>query len=186
MNAATVTRMQDGLTVTRRFAAPRELVFRAFSEAEQLAKWWGPPAFPVETCTVDFREGGVWHYSLRGRDGSLVWARSVYREIRPPERVAYHERSSDAEGNVTLDRPSAFVTVTFESDGGADTEGAATEGTEGIRPRSPGTVLTVRIRYQSPLDRDLAIRYGVERGLSLALDQLDAVLAALLTQKETA
>lgn len=171
--SADITRTADGLVVARRFAASRVVVFRAFSEAEHLAEWWGPPAFPVETCTVDFRPGGVWHYSLRGRDdGSLVWARSVYREIRAPELVSYLEQSSDADGRVTDDRPAAFVTVTFEESGTGSGSGAT------------GTVLTARIRYRSPLDRDLALRYGVERGFSQALDQLDAVLSAPLAGKE--
>ncbi|GAA1448227.1 SRPBCC domain-containing protein [Leifsonia poae] len=160
MSAATVTRHSDGLTITRRFAAPRELVFRALSEPEHLKQWWGPPDYPVDQCSVDFRPGGVWHYSLRGRHGGEVWARSVYREIVPPERVTYVERSSDPSGAVTDDRPGAFVTITLKNDG-------------------DGTVFTARIRYQTPLDRDRAIQGGVEHGFSRALDQLDDLLIRL-------
>jgi uncharacterized protein YndB with AHSA1/START domain len=160
MSAATVTREHDGLTITRRFAAPRELVFRTLSEPEHLTQWWGPPDFPVHQCRVDFRPGGVWHYSLRRPDGVEIWARSVYREIVPPERLTYLERSSDASGAVTDDRPGAFVTITLHDDG-------------------DGTVFTARIRYQTPLDRDRALQGGVEHGFSRALDQLDDLLTRL-------
>jgi uncharacterized protein YndB with AHSA1/START domain len=155
---ATITRTRDGLLVSRHFGARRERVFAALSDAEQLRRWWGPPSHPVVDCTVDFRPGGVWHYRLRGvTDGVELWARSVYQQIVPPERISYLERSSDAAGQVTDERPAAFVTVTLE-------------------PDEPGTTLTIDIRYQSPLDRERALRSGVEGGLTRALDTLDDLL----------
>ena len=158
MTAATITRTSDGLLVSRHFRAPRERVFTALSDADQLRQWWGPPSHPVVDCTVDFRPGGVWHYRLRGlTDGLELWARSVYQQIVPPERISYLERSSDADGRVTDDRPAAFVTITLD-------------------PAETGTTLAIDIRYQSPLDRDRAIRSGVEGNLSLALDALDRLL----------
>lgn len=158
MTTATITRRPAGLRVVRRFRAPRERVFTALSEADQLRQWWGPPSHPVVDCSVDFRPGGVWHYRLRGlADGDEVWARSVYQEIVPPERISYLERSSDADGRVTDERPAAFVTITLD-------------------PDEAGTTLAIDIRYPSPLDRDRAIRHGVEGGLTRALDTLDNLL----------
>lgn len=160
MSATTVTRRDRGLIVSRFFTAPRELVFRALSEAEQLMQWWGPPSCPVVECTVDFRPGGVWHYRLRLPDGGEAWARSVYREITPPERISYLERSSDADGAVTDERPAAFCVITLDASG-------------------EGTVLTATLQYESPLDRDRAIRNGVEQGFPAALLQLDALLGQM-------
>jgi uncharacterized protein YndB with AHSA1/START domain len=160
----TITRKRDGLLVSRHFRASRERVFAALSDESQLRQWWGPPSHPVVDCSVDFRPGGVWHYGLRGlTDGVELWARSVYRDIEPPERITYLERSSDADGRVTDERPAAFVTITLEADD----------------PRSPddsGTTLAIDIRYQSALDRDRAIHHGVEGGLTRALDTLDHLL----------
>lgn len=153
----TVIRKPGELTFRRRFPTPREMVFRALSDADLLRQWWGPPNFPVDECTVDFRPGGVWHYCMRGMDGSETWARSVYREIVPPERVSYLERSSDAHAAVTDERPGAFVTITLNPDEG-------------------GTTLTARVRHLTPLDGARAIGYGVERGLSSALDLLENLL----------
>jgi uncharacterized protein YndB with AHSA1/START domain len=136
-------------------------VFAALSEADQLSKWWGPPSHPVVDCTVDFRPGGIWHYRLRGvTDGVELWARSVYQQIVPPAKISYLERSSDAEGRVTDERPAAFVTITLDPG-----------------PADAGTTLSIDIRYQSPLDRDRAIRAGVEGGLARALDTLDDLLS---------
>jgi len=158
VTAAVITRKPDGLLVSRHFRAARERVFAALSDADQLRQWWGPPSHPVVDCSVDFRPGGVWHYRLRGvTDGIEIWARSVYQEIVPPERISYLERSSDADGRVTDERPAAFVTVTLD-------------------PDDAGTTLAIDLRYQSPLDRDRAIRHGVEGGLTRALDALDDLL----------
>jgi uncharacterized protein YndB with AHSA1/START domain len=159
VTAAVITRKPEGLLVSRHFRAPRERVFAALSDADQLRQWWGPPSHPVVDCTVDFRPGGVWHYRLRGViDGVELWARSVYQQIDPPERISYLERSSDADGRVTDERPAAFVTITLDSD-------------------ETGTALAIDLRYQSPLDRDRAIRAGVEGGLQLTLDALERLLA---------
>lgn len=160
ISPTTVVRKPGLLTFTRTFSARRELVFLALSDADHLRRWWGPPDYPVVECSVDFRPGGVWHYCLRGRDGAEVWARSVYREIVPPERVSYFERPSDAQGNITDVRPGSFVTITLES-------------------RAAETQLTAVMRYQSPLDGARAIHHGVEHGFSAALDLLDDVLDEL-------
>jgi uncharacterized protein YndB with AHSA1/START domain len=181
---ATITRKRDGLVVSRHFGAPRERVFAALSDESQLRQWWGPPSHPVVDCSVDFRPGGVWHYRLRGlTDGVELWARSVYRDIVPPERITYLERSSDADGRVTDDRPAAFVTITLVADGAPATHGvpddaSVPDGTpaHASEPAAAGTTLVIDIRYQSPLDRDHAIRHGVEGGLTRALDTLDQLL----------
>ena len=156
-SSTTIARKPGELTFSRQFSARRELVFRALSDPDLLREWWGPPDFPVIECTVDFRPGGVWHYCLRGKDGSEVWARSVYTEIVAPERLSYLERSSDSHGAVTDERPGAFVTITLEA-------------------QEAGTLLTARMQYQTPLDSTRAIHYGIERGLSSALDLLEQLL----------
>lgn len=157
--ATTVVRRPRELILTRRFTAARELVFEALSKPEHLRRWWGPPGFPVVDCTVDFRPGGVWHYRLLGADGREFWARSVYQQIEPPEKIVYRERSSDEHGAITDERPAALVTLTLERTG-------------------EGTLFTAVIRYTSALDRDRAIAYGVERGFAAALDELEALLRA--------
>ena len=170
MSAARVTRLKHGLDVVRALPAPVPRVFRAFSDAEELALWWGPPDFPVVRCTVDFRPGGVWHYQLRGvRTGEEFWARAVYGEITPPTGLTYSETSSDPSGAVTDARPAANVRVELTP---APDDGTTTE-------------LTIRIRHRSALDTDRAIRFGIESGLGRALDTLDGLLRHDPIRQET-
>ncbi len=87
--------------LTRTFDAPRELVFKAWTEAERLNQWWGPKNFTVQTAQLDLRPGGVFHYCMRTPDGRDMWGKFVYREIVPPQRLVFVNSFSDAEGNTT-------------------------------------------------------------------------------------
>ena len=75
--------------VTRTFDAPRVLVWQAFTEAERLKAWWGPKGFPVARGQMDLRPGGSYHYAMQVPDGSLMWAKCIYREIAAPERIVF-------------------------------------------------------------------------------------------------
>ena len=87
------------LVITRVFDAPRDLVFRAWTEPEHLMRWWGPKGFTTPFCTVDLRPGGVFHYCMRSPEGGDVWGRGVYREIVAPERLVYTDAFADEKGN---------------------------------------------------------------------------------------
>src|SRR5262249_7142388 len=87
--------------LTRVLDAPRELVFKAWTEAERLAHWWGPKGFAVRVCRLDLRPGGVFLYSMRSPDGRDMWGKWVFREIVPPERLVFVVSFSDEEGGVT-------------------------------------------------------------------------------------
>jgi len=88
-------------TVTRQFDAPRELVFKAWTECEHLMQWWGPKGFTMRVCRVDLRPGGEFHYCLRSPDGHDMWGKFVFREIVAPERLVYVVSFSDEKGGVT-------------------------------------------------------------------------------------
>ncbi len=75
--------------VARTFNAPRALVWQAFTEAERLKAWWGPKGFPVARGQIDLRPGGCYHYAMQVPDGSVMWAKCVYREIAAPERIVF-------------------------------------------------------------------------------------------------
>lgn len=85
-------------TLTRTFDAPREAVFRAFTEARAFAQWWGPAGAVVENLRMDARAGGTTHYALSFPDGGTMWARKVYWEIVPHERLIWVNSFSDAAG----------------------------------------------------------------------------------------
>lgn len=157
MSAVTVTTSERELTFSRTFRSTRAALFRAFTTPELLARWWGPPGWPMASCTLDLRPGGRWHYSLRAADGREHWALAEYREVREPERIRYVERSSDPEGRITDEMPPALTTVTFTEEG-------------------PLATLTSHVAFPHVTARDRMVRRGMVEGFSRALDQLHDLL----------
>ncbi len=111
------------LVITRIFDAPRELVWKAWTEPERLMRWWGPKGFTSPFCKVDFRVGGVFLYCMRSPEGRDYWNTGFYREIVQLERIACTDCFADEKGNVvpathygmSPDFPlEMLVTVTFE------------------------------------------------------------------------
>ncbi len=88
-------------TITRTFDAPRELVWKAWTERDRLLEWFGPKGFKMTVATLDLRPGGIFHYGMTGPDGKEMWGKFVYREIVEPERIVLVNSFSDAEGNLT-------------------------------------------------------------------------------------
>lgn len=86
------------LVLTRTFAAPRSLVWKAFTEPAHLDRWWGPKGFATRTLALDLRPGGVFHYHMRTPDGSDWWGKWVYREVVAPEKLAYVLSFADEHG----------------------------------------------------------------------------------------
>src|SRR6516162_4087700 len=77
------------LVVSRTFAAPRDLVFKAWSSAEHMKCWFSPEGFSVPEAEIDFRPGGVFDICMRSPQGQDYWSRGTYDEISPPDRLAF-------------------------------------------------------------------------------------------------
>jgi uncharacterized protein YndB with AHSA1/START domain len=88
------------LEITRIFDAPRELVWKAWTEPERLMRWWGPKDFTSPACKIDFRVGGKYHFCMRTPDGQDLWSTGVYKEIVPLERIVCTDSFADADGNI--------------------------------------------------------------------------------------
>lgn len=83
---------------TRVLAAPRALVFSAWTDPKHLAQWWGPNGFRTTTHAFDFRPGGVWRFVMHGPDGRDHQNRIIFDEIVRPERIVYrHSGDEDVE-----------------------------------------------------------------------------------------
>jgi uncharacterized protein YndB with AHSA1/START domain len=115
------------LVITRIFDAPRELVWKAWTEPERFMRWWGPKDFTSPLCKIDLRVGGRYIWCMRWPDGRDSYTTGEYREIVPLERLVYTDSFADAEGNVVpatyygmaADIPLEMqVTVTFEDHDG--------------------------------------------------------------------
>jgi len=94
------TQAQD-FVFTRELKAPRELVWQAWTSAGALAKWWGPKGATIRVIKLDFRPGGMFHYSMAFQPSHEMYGRFVYREIVAPERLVFVNSFSDAAGGVT-------------------------------------------------------------------------------------
>ncbi len=94
------TNRETELVITRTFNAPCALVFKAYSESERLAKWWGPAGLTWVTSKLDFRPGGYFHYCMKAPDGREMWGRFDYVEIDEMDRIVFTNAFSDAAGAV--------------------------------------------------------------------------------------
>ncbi len=87
--------------ITRVFNAPMDLVWKAHTEAERLKQWWGPKGFEMLSVKVDLRPGGIFHYGMKGPDGSTMWGKFVYREIVPITKLVFVVSFSDENAGIT-------------------------------------------------------------------------------------
>ena len=86
--------------ISRVFNAPRDLLWKCFTEPERMSQWWGPKGVKIVKSQMDFRVGGTYHYGMQNPDGQVMWGRKVYREITPPERVVLIDSFSDEAGGL--------------------------------------------------------------------------------------
>ena len=142
------------LTITRVFDAPRAVVFRAWTDAAQLAQWWGPKGFTNPVCEIDARVGGKLRIHMRGPDGSIYPMKGEFREIVPPERLAFTNIALDEAGSHILE---GFTTVTFADDGGK-------------------TKMTLHTRARAVVDKAAAYLEGMEMGWTMSIDKLQVLL----------
>jgi uncharacterized protein YndB with AHSA1/START domain len=103
MTASAATRRNGDkpFIISRSFTAPRQRVWKAWTDADELKRWFGPKGFTMPSCSLDLRPGGVFHYCLRGPDGTDMWGKWTFREIAAPERIVVVASFSDAQGGIT-------------------------------------------------------------------------------------
>lgn len=142
------------LTMTRDFDAPRDLVFRALTDATLIPQWWGPKGVTTLVDKMEVRMGGIWRYVQRDADGNENGFRGVYHEITPPERMVYTFEWEGLPGHVLLE------TVTLEEHGGK-------------------TSLTDSLIFQTVEDRDGMIQSGMEDGANETWDRFEDLLRTM-------
>ena len=144
---------EQEVIVERRFTAPRTLMFQVFTQPEHLKRWWAPQPYTLPVCTIDLRPGGIWHYCMHSPEGQDQWARSVYREIVPPEKLVYTTTFADEHANPTLGMPEHLTTVIFTEEAGK-------------------TSVTARIQFSSAEALKIAVDTGMLQGMSMTWDYL--------------
>jgi len=88
-------------TISRSFKAPRDRVWKAWTDAHALAKWWGPKGADLRVIKLDLKPGGIFHYAMAFQPGHDMYGRFVFRELAAPERIVFVTSFSDAEGGIT-------------------------------------------------------------------------------------
>ena len=89
------------MVVTRVFDAPRQLVWKAWTDPKYVMQWWGPKGFTATVCKIDFRVGGKFLYCTRTPDGQGFWNGGEYHEIVPHEKIVSSMYFADSKGNRT-------------------------------------------------------------------------------------
>ena len=159
--SATLTLPTDEQVLIRReFAAPRELVWRAWTTPELVRRWWHAKRGAVTVCEIDLRAGGKWRYAMLTPDGFEVAFHGEYLEVVPNERLVSTETYEGLPEGVTEEEGSSVNTATFvEADG--------------------WTTVTLVIQAANKVSRDAIIDSGMEDGLQDALDLLEEVAVSL-------
>ncbi len=146
------------LVFSRVFSARREVVFRAWTEPDQVVRWWGPRGFTTTTEVMEVRPGGVWKHTMHGPDGADYPNTMRYIEVARPERLVYTNSGQKVGG----------TGVTFQS-------------TVLFEEQADGrTKVTLRMVFPSRAARDIVIReYGAEEGAFQMMDRLAAHLGGV-------
>ena len=170
LNASSNDAKSEDFILTRSFDAPRDLLWKVWTQPEHLSQWFSPKGFTVIAAKMDFRPGGIYHYGLRSSDGTAMWGKWEFREIVAPERIVLIQCFSDEHGGLTRppfaeDWPQHILsTMTFSE-------------------RGTRTTFTLRwAPYKAAeVERNTfdAGRASMEQGWGGTLEQLTAYLAKL-------
>jgi uncharacterized protein YndB with AHSA1/START domain len=142
------------IVVTREFDAPRDLVFRAFTEPDLLAQWLGPRAYEMKVDRFEARDGGSWRYIHRDDKGNEFAFHGVFHGDPSPDGFVQTFEFEGYPGHVQMD------TARFEEVGGR-------------------TVLHIQSVFQSVADRDGMVSSGMEVGLREGFEKLDELLTRI-------
>ncbi len=159
-----VNKENKTITVKREFAAELSLVWDAYTKSEILDQWWAPKPWKAKTKSMDFREGGRWHYAMVGPEGEEHWALASYKTIQIQKKFTVLDVFADAEGKVNKELPQSKWEVNFVDKGQV-------------------TLVESRITFDDLAQLEETIKMGFKEGLTMAMEGLDELLASLKKAK---
>jgi uncharacterized protein YndB with AHSA1/START domain len=139
------------IVVTRVFDAPREQVFKAYTDPGLIIRWWGPRRYTTTIDKMELRSGGAWRFVQYGFDGKEYAFKGVYRLIKPPQRIVRTFEFESTPGHISVE------TVT-------------------LRERTGKTTVTSTSVFQTVEDRNGMLRSGAEEGVRESMDRLAKLL----------
>jgi uncharacterized protein YndB with AHSA1/START domain len=155
-----VDRQTNTITVKREFAAKRQLVWDCYTRSELLDRWFAPKPLTTKTRSMDFREGGHWHYAMIMPDGTEYWSRQDYVSIQPIQHYSAKDGFSDETGELNPDLPQSDLDVTFKE-------------------LADHSLVETVVTYASLNDLEKVIEMGIQEGLTSTLERLDELLLTL-------
>lgn len=156
-----VNKQDNTLTIRREFRAPRQLVWNCYTQSDLLEKWFAPKPLTAKTKSMQFREGGHWHYAMVEPNGTEYWGFTEFLSIHPIDFYTSLDAFSNENGEINPDLPRARWKVTF-------TDSQA------------NTVVETVVAYQSLNDLETVIQMGMEQGMTSTLERLDELLETLV------
>jgi uncharacterized protein YndB with AHSA1/START domain len=161
MNKATFTKDLENkrITVEREFNAPRERVWKAWTDVTELEKWWAPKPYKAVTESFEFREGGHWHYYMLSPEGEKSWCFVGYESIDAENSFSVDNGFADEKGNPDPNMPNMHWRTEF-----VDADGK--------------TKVTATITFASQAEMQKIIDMGFEGGFTMGLNQLDETLSS--------
>jgi len=151
---------KNTLTIRREFLASQQLVWDCYTKSEHLDQWFAPYPLTTKTKSMDFSEGGHWHYAMVEPNGTEYWGYTEYLKIKPIDYYTALDAFSNADGEINNNLPRAEWLVNFTKKG----ENALVE-----------TIVT----YKSLSDLEMVIKMGMEQGMMATLEKLDKLLVIL-------
>lgn len=156
----TINKETKTIHVKREFDADRKLVWKAWTTAELLDRWWAPQPFRNKTKAMDFREGGMWHYSMVSPENETHWCRFDYEKIDTEKKYTGLDAFCDEAGNVNTDFSRMHWQNSFNSS-------------------VHGTVVDITITVDTLDTLEKIMEMGFKEGFTQGLDQLAALLSTL-------
>lgn len=146
--------------VDREFAAPVALVWDAWTKSEMLDQWWAPKPYRTETKSMNFSNGGRWHYRMIGPEGDAHWCLAEYDNIRQQQFFNALDAFCDEDGNINMEFPRSQWSNAFHD-----------------RENGEMTLVKIEIRFEKMEDLEKTIEMGFREGFTMGLQNLDEYLA---------
>ena len=159
-----VDKENNQLTLRREFLANRQLVWDCYTKSDLLDQWFAPKPMTTKTKSMDFREGGHWHYAMVDTNGTEYWGYTEYLTIQPIYFYTSLDAFSNEQGQVNKELPRAKWRVSFSD-------------------KSENTLVETIVQYNSLSDLETVIQMGMEQGMTMTLEKLDKLLATLMNEK---
>jgi uncharacterized protein YndB with AHSA1/START domain len=147
------------LTIKREFSADRARLWDYYTKQELLEQWFAPQPMTMGTKSMDFREGGHWHYKMIDADGTEYWGMTQYKKIQPTTLLSFSDAFCDEAGTINTDIPGADWTVTFTDHG-------------------DNTIVQSVLTFKSLAELEQILEMGMEDGMKATYATLDELLSA--------